>query len=159
MAWTHVDTEYDEFVISDVGTPGTYDKVQSGNVDGDFSGNEFTNTPEDVAIASIRYDGKFSNGVKYFTEIFANYKSKQYLDQGNLSYIDEVTLVDLSAGIDSKNWQVTLYLDNATDEDDIQTGLGNVSYGFMPVGQIPPFAANLTLPNPRTFGMRTRYKF
>jgi iron complex outermembrane receptor protein len=159
VAYTHVDTEFEDFKISDVAVPSTYDKVLSGNVDGDFSGKSFANTPDDVAIASIRYDGQFDNGVNFFSELFANYSSKRYLDQGNLSYLDEVTIVDFSAGIDSEHWQVTAYVDNLADEDQVQSGLGNVSYGFFPGGQIPPFGANLSLPDPRTFGMRARYKF
>ena len=40
-------------------------------------------------MASIRYEGQFSGGMNYFTELFGNYQSKQYLDQGNLSYLDD----------------------------------------------------------------------
>jgi iron complex outermembrane recepter protein len=159
MGYTHVEAEYQDFNISDVGVPGTYDRVLSGNAEGDFSGKAFTNTPEDVVVASIRYDGQFDGGVNYFTELFSNYQSKRYLDQGNLSWLPSTTLVDFSAGISSESWQVTAYVNNLTDEDDVQSGLGNVSYGFMPVGQIPPFGANLSLPNPRTFGIRARYNF
>jgi outer membrane receptor protein involved in Fe transport len=159
LGYTHVDTEYKDFNISDVAEPSTYDKVQSGNVEGDYSGNSFPNTPDDVAVASIRYDGQFSNGVDYFTELFGNYSSKRYLDQGNTAYLDEVTLVDFSAGINSEHWQLTAYVNNLTDEDKVQSGLGNVSYGFFSSGRALPFGANLTLPNPRTFGMRARYKF
>jgi iron complex outermembrane receptor protein len=161
VGWTHVETEYNDFNISDVGSPSSYDRLQSGNTEGDFSGKDFTNTPEDVAMASIRYDGQFAfaGGMNYFTELFGNYQSKQYLDQGNLSYLDDTIRVDFSAGISNDNWQVTAYVDNLTDEDDVQSGLGNVSYGFLPGGSAVPFAANLTLPNPRTFGMRARYKF
>jgi iron complex outermembrane receptor protein len=157
--YTHVETEFKDFNISDVGTPGTYDRVLSGNAEGDFSGKSFANTPEDVAMASIRYDGQFSGGMNYFTELFANYQSKQYLDAGNLSYLGDTTLVDFSAGISNENWQVTAYVDNLTDEDDVQSGLGNVSYGMLAGGAIPPYAANLSLPNPRTVGMRARYMF
>jgi len=160
LGYTHVETEFTDFNISDTGgSPGLYDKVQSGNPEGDFDGVSFTNTPEDVALASIRYDGQFSGGMNYFTELFANYQSKQYLDQGNLTYLGDYTLVDFSAGISNEHWQVTAYVDNLTDEDDVQSGLGNVSYGFMPGGAVPPFGANLSLPNPRTFGMRARYMF
>jgi iron complex outermembrane receptor protein len=160
LGYTHVETEFTDFNISDTGgAPGLYDKVQSGNAEGDFDGVSFTNTPEDVAMASIRYDGQFSGGMNYFTELFANYQSKQYLDQGNLTYLGDYTLVDFSAGISNENWQVTAYVDNLTDEDQVQSGLGNVSYGFMPGGAVPPFGANLTLPNPRTVGMRARYMF
>ncbi len=160
LAWTHAETEYKEFNISDTGgSPGTYDLVQSGNTEGDFRGKEFTNTPEDVLVGSIRFDGTFDSGLEFFTELFSNYQSKRYLDQGNLSYLDAITLVDFSAGLVAENWQLTAYVDNLTDEDKVQTGLGNVSYGFMPGGQIPPFGANLTLPQPRTFGVRARYNF
>jgi len=41
----------------------------------------------------------------------------------------------------------------------VRSGLGNVNFGFMPLGQVPPFGANLVLPNPRTFGARFRYRF
>lgn len=157
--YTYADTEFKDFNISDVADPSTYDKVQSGNIEGDFSGSAFPNTPEHVALASIRYDGSFSNGVNYFTELFGNYSSKRYLDQGNLSYLDELYLADFSAGISSRHWQVTAYVNNLTDEDQVQSGIGNVSFGFFPMGQIPPFSSNLTLPNPRTFGLRARYIF
>lgn len=159
LAYTHAETKFKDFNISDVGTPGTYDRVMSGNAEGDFSGKEFTNTPEDVVVGSIRYDGQFSGGMSYFTELFANYQSKRYLDQGNLSYLPSTTLVDFTAGISTEHLQITAYVNNLTDEDDVQSGLGNVSYGFMPAGQIPPFGANLTLPAPRTFGVRARYSF
>jgi outer membrane receptor protein involved in Fe transport len=159
LGYTHVDTEYEDFNISDVADPSTYDKVQSGNEEGDFSGKSFPNTPDDVAVASIRYDGQFSNGMNYFTELFGNYSSKRYLDQGNTAYLDEVTILDFSAGFTSENWQLTAYVNNLTDEDKVQSGLGNVSYGFFSSGQALPFGSNLTLPQPRTFGMRARYKF
>ncbi|MEM1156011.1 MAG: TonB-dependent receptor, partial [Pseudomonadota bacterium] len=159
LGYTLADTEVIDFNISDAGDPSVYDRVQSGNAEGDFSGNEFTNTPKHTAVASIRYDGQFNNGWDYFTELFGNYRSRRYLDQGNLSYLPEVTIVDLTAGFTSENWIVTGYVNNLMDEDVIQNGLGNVSYGFMPAGQIPPFSANLTLPNPRTFGLRARYRF
>lgn len=159
LAYTHVETEFKDFNISEVGIPSTYDKVLSGNVDGDFSGKSFTNTPEDIGIASIRYDGEFSNGMSYFAELFGKYEGKRYLDQGNLSYLGDTTLLDLSAGISNERWQVTAYVYNLTDEDSVQSGLGNVSYGFMPAGQIPPYASNLALPDKRTAGIRARYMF
>ena len=158
--WTHVETEYKDFNISDLGTPGLYDKVLSGNAEGDFDGKSFPNTPEDIAIASIRYDGEFSGGNwRYYTELQGNYASKRYLDQGNLSYLPDSTIGEFSAGLTSDNWMIVAYVENFTDEDNIQSGLGNVNFGFMPAGQVPPFSANLTLPQPRTFGMRARYNF
>lgn len=159
LGYTHSKTEYKDFNISDVGEPGTYDKVQSGNEEGDFSGTSFPNTPEDVAVASIRFDGDFDNGLGYFTELFGNYRSKTYIDAGNLSYLDSVFLSDFTAGLNGENWTLVAYVNNLTDEDQVQSGLGNVNFGFMPVGQVPPFGANLVLPNPRTFGARFRYSF
>ncbi|TXS96403.1 TonB-dependent receptor [Parahaliea maris] len=159
LAYTHNETEYKEFSISDVGVPGTYDKVQSGNPEGDFAGKAFTNTPEDLMILSIRYDGQFNNGWHYFTELFGSYESKEYMDAGNLSYLPEVWLADFSAGLSSDKWQVTAYVNNLTDEDRAQSGLGNVSYGFMPAGQVPPFSVSQILRDPRTFGIRARFRF
>lgn len=159
LAWTHAETELESFNISDLGAPSVYDKVQSGNVLGDFSGKQFTNTPEDVLVFAVRFDAELRSGMSYFAELGGNYQSKRFLDQGNLSYLDEVTILEMSAGIRSDNWRVTAYVDNLTDEDKVQSGLGNVSFGFMPIGQVAPFRANLTLPTPRTFGVRARYMF
>ena len=158
--WTHSKTEYKDFNISDLGTPGLYDKILSGNAEGDFSGKTFPNTPEDIVILSIRFDGDFSGGQwQYFTELQGNYSSKRYLDQGNLSYLPDTTIGQFSAGVTSEKWMITGYVENFTDEENIQSGLGNVNFGFLPAGQVPPFSANLVLPQPRTFGMRARYSF
>ncbi|MFV8819198.1 TonB-dependent receptor [Haliea sp. E17] len=159
VSYTHNETEYKDFNLGDVSRPGIYDKIQSGNIEGDFSGKSFTNTPEDLAVMSVRYDGEFGNGWGYFTELFGSYESKEYLDAGNLSYLPEVWLADFSAGVSSDKWQVTAYVDNLTDEDRAQSGLGNVSYGFMPTGQVPPFSASQILRDPRTVGIRARYRF
>ncbi|MCB1701955.1 MAG: TonB-dependent receptor [Halioglobus sp.] len=158
--WTHVKTEYEDFNISKLGDPGLYDKILSGNPEGDFEGKSFPNTPEDVAILSIRYDGEFAGSDwRYYTEVQGNYASKRYLDQGNLSYLPDSTVGEFNAGLTSDNWMIVAYVENFTDEDTIRSGLGNVNFGFMPGGQVPPFSANLVLPQPRTFGMRARYKF
>ena len=157
--YTRADTEYKDFNISEVGNPSTYDKIQSGNALGDFKGKSFTNTPKHTLIFAMRYDGEFGEGVGYFAELFGNYQSKRYLDQGNLSYLPSVWLLDFSAGIRSDHWRITAYVNNLTDEDKVRSGLGNVSYGFMPAGQIPPFGASLTLPAPRTLGIRARFMF
>ncbi|KAA1193395.1 TonB-dependent receptor plug domain-containing protein [Pseudohalioglobus sediminis] len=159
VGYTHVETEYTDFNISESGEPGTYDKIQSGNVEGDFTGAAFINTPEDVAVASIRYEGDFSNGWGYFTELFGNYRSKQYMDSGNMSYLGSVWIADFTAGLNGENWSLVAYVNNLADEDQATTGLGNVNFGYMPTGQVTPFAVNLMLPNPRTFGARFRYSF
>ncbi len=158
-AYTHSENEFIDFNISDVGTPGTYDLVMSGNAEGDFSGKSFTNTPEDTAIMSIRYDGQFGNGWHYFTEVFGNYMSERYMDQGNMTWLPETWLADFTAGISGEKWALTAYVNNLTDEDVPVSGLGNVSYGFMPAGQIPPFSVGQTLRDPRTFGLRARVSF
>ena len=64
-AWTHVETEYKDFNIRDVGNPGTYDRVLSGNAEGDFSGKEVANTPQDNGILSARYNGQMGEGWSY----------------------------------------------------------------------------------------------
>jgi iron complex outermembrane recepter protein len=159
-SYTHVENKFVEFNISDSGNPSNYDKVKTGTEDGDYSGFNFPNTPEDTAAVSIRYANEFSNGVGYYAELFGNYVSKQYLDQGNNVYIPSSWVADFSVGLSSENWLVTAYLENLADEDSIRSGLGNVSFGqFGGGGQVPPFAVNLTLPQPRTFGIRARYMF
>ena len=158
-AYTYADTEYKEFNISKLGNPGTYDRVQSGNADGNFAGKSFTNSAKNAVNVAIRFDKSLDSGINYFTELAARYQSKRYLDQGNLSYLPEYWLVDFTGGIDYKNWNVVLYVENLADDDKVKSGLGNVSYGFLAGGQVPAFAANLSLPQPRTVGLRASYSF
>ena len=158
-AWTHAEAELKQFNISDLVAPSDYDKVQSGNAQGDFSGKTFINTPEDVVVFAIRYEDEGPGGVAFFADLGGNYRSKRYLDQGNLSYLGAVTIWQLNAGIRGDNWRVIAYIDNLTDEDKVQSGLGNVSFGYMPWGQVTTYRTNLTLPAPRTVGVRARYMF
>ncbi|WGL16834.1 TonB-dependent receptor [Microbulbifer bruguierae] len=158
-SYTGVKSRFDDFRIADVGNPGTLDKLWTGTEDGDYTGNQFINSPETSALASIRYDGEFANGAGYFTELLANYESKRYLDRGNNAYLPAYTLVDFQGGVSWQDLDVVLYINNLLDDDKVKSGINNVGYGHLPAGAFTAQVVDLILPNPRTVGLRASYSF
>ena len=152
-------SRFDDFRVADGGDPGTLDKLWTGTIDGDYSGNQFINSPEASALASIRYDGEFASGTSYFTELLGNYESKRYLDRGNKAYLPAYTLVDFQGGISWEDLDLVLYVNNLLDDDKVKAGITNVGYGHLPSGGFTPQVVDLILPNPRTVGLRASYSF
>ncbi|MBB5210156.1 TonB-dependent receptor [Microbulbifer hydrolyticus] len=153
------DTEMKDFTIADVGDPTTLDKLLTGTVDGDYTGKQFINSPEDSAMLSIRYDGNFASGAGYFTELIGSYESKRYLDLGNNAYLPEYWLVDFQGGVSFDKLDVIFYVNNLLDDDKVKNGVRNVNFGFMPMGRFTPQTMDLMLPDPRTAGLRLSYNF
>jgi iron complex outermembrane receptor protein len=164
LAYTYVDAEYSDFNTREIlaqtgGVPNALTLAQAGNEDGDFSNKKVMGTPENAMVAAARYDMNLMQGIDGYVELIATYEDERYLDQGNNLHVPDHTLLDAYAGISGENWTVTVYTINLTDEDDIQSGIANVDYGFLPDGQNVPAGANLILPQPRTVGARFSYKF
>jgi iron complex outermembrane receptor protein len=164
LAYTYLDAEYSDFNTREIlakagGEPNSNTLAQAGNADGDFSDNKVVGTPENAVNASARYDFSVFDGIDTYVEVIGTYQDERYLDQGNNLTVPDITLWDAYIGVSGEKWTATLYTLNLTDEDDIQSGLSNVDYGFLPDGQNVPFGVNLILPQPRTVGARFSYKF
>jgi outer membrane receptor protein involved in Fe transport len=88
----------------------------------------------------------------------ANWRSKRYIDESNLSWMPSVGLLDLRAGVQGGNWDATLYVENVLDEDQIQSAIR-----FIDLGTTESFAPQrdylAVLPKPRTAGLRIALKF
>ena len=76
-----------------------------------------------------------------------SYRDEQFIDEVNLDFIEAQTLVNLRAGIDTGSVRVTLWVDNAFDNDAPTTGF--------------QFGANslLGLPLGRQAGVTAAYTF
>ena len=164
LAYTYVDAEYTDFNTSKIlaeagGTPNALTLAQAGNAEGDFSDNKVIGTPENALMLSARYEFALTGEIDSFVELIGNYQDERFLDQGNNLSVPDYTIIDAYVGISGENWSATLYTVNLTDEDDIQSGISNVDYGFLPDGQNVPFGVNLILPQPRTVGARFSYRF
>lgn len=158
--YLYSDSEYTHFNLSDSGgSPSEYDKVFSGNAEGDYTGNQFSYSAKHAANISIRFDGEFDSGASFFTELGGQFSSKRYLSLANDEYLPAYWLTDFSAGVQFDHLQTILYIDNLLDDDKVKAGVSNVSYGHLPGAQSTPASANLYLPNPRTVGIRVNYTF
>jgi len=164
LAYTFTDAEFTSFNLSEIlaqagGAPSAFNRVKAGNNEADFSGNVPPLTPENAATLSLRYARPFGNDMSGYIELMTLYSSERFLGEDNFSWAAAYTEVDLFAGLARENWELTLYVENLTDDDTVKSGLTNVDYGILPDGRSVPHAVSLYLPNRRTAGMRFRYNF
>ena len=164
--YTYSDAYYDDFNMSEIAqdagaaiTSGST-VADAGNPEADFSGNDLPFSARDAVTMTLRYDYMFNNGLDSFTEFNGSYQAKRWITPGNNAYLPSYYMLNFLAGLDSESWSVIVYVDNVFDDDTIKSGVSNVDYGF-DVNQAGglPAAANLTLPQPRTAGVRLSYRF
>ncbi len=162
LGYTYSDAYYDEFNTADIsgGVASRSAMADAGNIEGDFSGNRMPYSARDAITWSIRYTTDFDSGLSSFAEFNGNYQSKRYMTPGNLAYLPQYRLVNFVSGIDDEDWSVVFYVDNVMNDDTIRSGVTNTDYGY---GVSYEFdlaqAANLILPEPRTYGLRLSYRF
>ncbi len=173
MSYTYSDAEFKDFNLSDAiqgqvdgfGRPlevSTMEKIEAGNVEGDFSGKSLPFSAKHAANVGVRYEDQIGMEMDYFVELSGTYQSKRFIEKGNQAWIPEYTLWDFSAGLRGDKWSTVLYVENLLDDDTPRSVLGNPDYGHMPLtmsGLGLTFGANITLPQPRTAGIRFNYEF
>ncbi|MFV8781421.1 TonB-dependent receptor [Microbulbifer sp. SA54] len=171
--YTYSDAEFKDFNLSDAiegkidgfGRPitvSTTEKLEAGNIEGDFSGKTLPFSAKHAANLGIRFEDDLSDGMDYFIELSGMYQSKRFYEKGNQNWVPEYSVWDLSAGLHEDNWAAILYVDNVMDNDTPRSVIGNPDYGHMPLtmsGLGLTFGANVTLPQPRTAGVRFSYQF
>ena len=166
LAYVFSDAEYDDFNLSEIATENGFVSSTSannlalaGNAEADYSGNQTPLSAKHAATMSFRWTDRVTDGITSTTEFFGIYQSKRYIDNGNLAYLPDYSVANLSTALEAERWTVMLYVDNVFDDDKIKSGFLNVDYGFQPDGQSFVNAAQLILPQPRTIGGRISYKF
>lgn len=141
IAYSYVDAEFQDFETA----PNRVPPGSSTQV----AGNNTARTPENSAFASLRYDAPIElfGGSNWFARADVSYRDEQFIDEINLDYIESQTLVNLRAGIDTGSLRLTLWVDNAFDNDAPTTGF--------------QFAANalVGLPLGRQAGVTAAYSF
>lgn len=116
LAYAYVDAEFQEFesprAIPALGTS-------------DVSGNATARTPENSGFASIRYNAPLAllgSDAQWFSRADLSYRDEQFIDEINQEFLESQTLVNLRAGIDTGSARITIWLDNAFDNDAPTTG-------------------------------------
>jgi outer membrane receptor protein involved in Fe transport len=144
----------------------------------DRSGNTVENTPTHSFTASLNYtNALFDTGYDWFAEVNTRYKGKRFLDQDNVAWVEDHFIADIRLGITADAWEVVAYSDNLLRSRTVQSGATGpgIAYGgnfrtaillsgsFQALGTIAsPNLSSFTyanLPDPRTFGLRAKYKF
>lgn len=133
-------------------------RTESGNICGDFSGNQVAKSPDHALNLNALYSRDFGAGNMWFVEAALRYQSKRFVDESNLSWMPEHTLIDVNAGVELGDLTLTAFVRNLTDDDTIQSAQRNVNPGN-PEGFAPGRAIVAYLPEPRTFGVRAAYQF
>lgn len=131
FAYSFVDAEYKVF-----------DSTTAAQVTGnaDVSGNATPRTPENSLFASLRYSDDlemFGDSSSWFARADISYRDEQFIDEINLEYLEPQTLVNLRTGIDTGKLRLTLFVDNALDNDAPTTGFrfGQVALVGLPIGR------------------------
>ncbi|MEZ5458912.1 MAG: TonB-dependent receptor [Steroidobacteraceae bacterium] len=151
------DGDYTEFVIGPLAT--ALQRVEAGNVTGDFSGNAVQKTAKHAFNVGIDYRDALSNGMKWFAEGNVSYRSERFLDEANLQTMPSYALVDLRAGLSGERWALTAFVNNVFDDDKIKNAARFVDVGRTEGFGAPGRAVLAYLPLPRVVGLRLELTF
>jgi iron complex outermembrane recepter protein len=134
-------------------------RADAGNICADFSGKDVAKSPKHAVNGMILYRGALGDsGNSWFVELEAQYRSKRFVDESNLTWMDAYTNIDFTAGIEFKSLTVTAYVKNLTDDDTIRMSQRNIDQG-RPEGFAPGRAYTAYLPTPRVIGLRANFAF
>jgi outer membrane receptor protein involved in Fe transport len=175
LAYTYQDAEYTDYIEETQSAPraaanGSCNVVDAtGNGDLfcalDLNGKALERQAKNAFSGNFAYVRPFAGTTaEWYLEGDAIYTDKRYLDQDNFQYFDSYWLFNFRVGTQTDKWDVTVFLDNAFDDDTIRTGgsgpdfgLQNTRLGF--IGGLGVNGYFGILPNPRTLGVRTNYRF
>jgi len=91
------------------------------------------------------------------------FNDERYIDENNVKKLDSYWLMDVRLGVTKDNWEVVLFVDNATDDDtpksavDVGSQIETFKQGQFPPG--PTDGMIVSLPDPRVVGIRARVGF
>jgi outer membrane receptor protein involved in Fe transport len=174
VAYTYLDTEYSDFIstsssASTIAVAGectvvTIPGVPEPTCQIDLSGNELEKAPEHAFVVSASYVRSFFNtGTNWFVEADGQYQSDRFLSSSNFISLESLWRVNLRTGLTKDSFDVTIFIDNLTDEDTLLTGSAGPDFGqqaaengFAGFGVSQTFGV---LPDPRVFGARIDYRF
>lgn len=146
-----------------------------------FNGNDLERSPRHAWLANATYTNDFfDTGLEWFGEINYRYQDSRWIEQFNITKLPSFSLTNLRLGLSADKWEALLYVNNAFDNDTIQSagptvGIPNANFAFG-LGANPPglpasnpnailAGPNLpqdvyaNLPNPRIIGVRFNYSF
>jgi iron complex outermembrane receptor protein len=129
---------------------GTIDSVQP-----DIGGKQLPRTSTVTANLGVEYAQPVFGDSRIVARLDAFYRSKQYGDFTNTNWVPDKTVANFRIGLERENFDVVLWVENLTDEDDLDQVLTTFSQNFN------SFSSGSTGVNPtlRRYGITGRYRF
>lgn len=158
----YIDSAYDRYTFGAMSAVG-YDPV--------LDGARLQYVPEFQANVSAQYLAILSDNVAWKTRFDISHETDQSVVQNAKAYIGDTTLVNVRTGVETKSWDITLWVKNLFEEDTAAGGLFVTNYAtrfdtahslvnptITPVG-FQVFNGLSWSRNPREWGLTARYKF
>ncbi|MEQ8733804.1 MAG: TonB-dependent receptor [Rhodospirillaceae bacterium] len=133
--------------------------------DPSVAGNQTPNNSKHQLNVFGRYEYPVADGINAFFRADFSYAERKYAQVYNLAHTGDQKLLNLKVGLDADNWQVTLFVDNVTDDLTPSTVIRFVDFkNFLPVGtsaRTSSFvrAFQYPLADGRQFGLTASYSF
>jgi iron complex outermembrane receptor protein len=83
----------------------------------DMSGLMPKRTSKHTAYLAVEYRQPMTADADAFVRVDASYRSKQFVDDMNVSYVPSRTVMNLRAGVETENYEVTFWVENLLDDD------------------------------------------
>ena len=170
-SFAYTNGEIDDLVLAEVQNPAAplsrTEIVKSGNLRGDFSGNDTPGTPEVAGSLLGRYTAPLTPDVGWYAQTLITYQGERFADNANLVTLDDYWLVNGQLGLESERWAMSFFVDNLFDDDTIRYAQEFIDQGqgfqsLNPANGAPttftfPVGYFAYLPQPRTVGVRFSY--
>ena len=98
--------------------------------------------------------------MNWFIEGDTQYLSERFVDPDNAQLLDDFWILNLRVGLEADNWEAIVFVDNATDNDTIQSANGIPDAARILHPAVGFFSTDAgVLPNKRQVGFRAKYRF
>jgi iron complex outermembrane recepter protein len=122
---------------------------------GDISGNSIQRSPKTKANVGLAYQTNFGDGNwKFGARLDGTYQSKQYLDEMNLGWVPDRTLLNTAVTLSRGEFEGRLWVRNLTDEEYLSSSLVLVGTGGPRTTSLTSFYGEQ-----REVGLTVSYKF
>ena len=135
----------------DIDGNGTIDRTQP-----DISGNQLPNTSKVTASLGVEFSQPVLGDSKLVARVDTSYRSKRFGDFINTTWAPARTLANLRVGLERENYDVSLWIENLTDEDALEEVSPAANTNL--AGSIL-FATTGVNQTQRRYGITARYRF
>ena len=126
--------------------------------------NLIEDVPEHSLVGNVRYAMPVGDqDFEWVSDASFIYVDERFIDEWNTKILDEYWTVDFRTGVVSDAWDMTLFVDNAFNDQTIKSA---VDFGSIVnttrQGQFPPGPTDgvvVTMPDPRVIGLRGNFRF